>query len=99
MFFLNTRGFAGALFVAAAIPLSATNLVVTSLADSGPGSLRAALEGANAMPPSSYPDISFNVSGVINLASPLTMKRSMFIDGGGRITLNGQFQTQVLVAP
>ncbi len=99
MSLLNSRGFAAALFAAAAIPLSASDLVVTSLADSGPGSLRTALLQANATPPGDYPQISFAVSGVINLTSPLTMNRSMQIDGGGRIILSGQSQTQVLLAP
>ncbi len=44
-------------------------LTVTNLNDSGPGSLREAINCANASP---GPDtISFNVSGIINITSPL----------------------------
>ena len=68
----SIRVFAAGMFLAAAFRLPASDFVVTSLADSGPGSLRAALLQANAM----YPyggHISFSVSGVIKLESPLTV--------------------------
>ncbi len=95
----NIRVFAAGMFVAAAMPSPASDLVVTSLADSGPGSLRAALLQANPTPPSDYPQIFFSVSGVIKLESPLILERSMQIDGGGRIVITGQSRTQVLRVP
>jgi len=98
MSLLNIRLFAAGLFVAAAFRLPASDFVVTSLADSGPGSLRAVLLQANTLPPVSV-QISFSVSGVIKLESPLTVGHGMIIDGGGRIIISGQSQTQVLVAP
>ena len=44
---------------------------VTTLADSGPGSLRAAITSANAASPGSLNTINFSVSGTITLLSDL----------------------------
>jgi len=99
MSFLNTRGLVAALFFVAAFPLAAADLYVTNLADSGPGSLRAALEEGNAASPANYPVFHINVSGVIKLESTLIAKRSVILDGGGKLTLDGQHKTGVLSAP
>lgn len=82
---------------AAAVP----TFVVTSLADSGPGSLREQLEAAKVAAQSGYAEVRFAVSGVINLASPLTLTTrpigpGMLIDGDGQITLNGGNSVQIM---
>ena len=70
------------------------SLVVTTLADSGAGSLRAAINNANAS--SSGATITFNVTGTINLLSALPEitqsvtitgpgASSLAIDGGGAV--------------
>ncbi len=51
--------------------------VVTSLANTGAGSLREALAGAD-------PTITFAVSGTINTLTQLTIARSVVIDGAGQ---------------
>src|SRR5262245_51242247 len=64
-----------------------TTVTVTTLADSGPGSLRDALAGGNRR-------IVFKVGGTIKLASPLHVKPNVTIDGSTApapgITLAGQ---------
>ena len=57
-------------------------LVVTDLADAGPGSLRAAITAADARPPGTSTLIDFNVAGTITLASRLpAIKRPMKVNG------------------
>ena len=57
-------------------------LVVTDLADAGPGSLRAAITAADATPPGTSTLIDFNVAGTITLASRLpAIKRPMKVNG------------------
>ena len=56
--------------------------LVTSLGDSGPGSLRAAITAADATPPGTPTVINFSVNGIITLASPLPdISRPVTIDG------------------
>ena len=66
----------------AVVPAMANTYVVTNTADSGPGSLRAAIAQANANP---GPDvINFNILVVptrINLISSLTITEAVLIDG------------------
>ena len=50
-----------ALSALAAVPLSAASFSVTNINDSGSGSLRAAIESANAMP--GFDQITFNIAG------------------------------------
>ncbi len=57
-------------------------IVVTNLADAGPGSLRAAITAADATPPGTSTLIDFNVTGTIILASGLpAIKRQMKLNG------------------
>lgn len=58
-----------------------TTITVTNLADSGPGSLRAALTAANADSSSLFVDIKFSVVGAIRLSSDLpTVTKAVHID-------------------
>jgi hypothetical protein len=60
----------------------ARTITVTSLASAGPGSLRAAITGANLSLPGRPTLIRFAVRGTITLASPLpAVSRTMTIDG------------------
>ena len=62
---------------------------VTSLADAGPGTLRAAIEAANAAPGADK--ILFAVSGEITLLAPLPeVADALTLIGGGQIVLRGQ---------
>ena len=57
-------------------------IVVSSLASSGPGTLRSALTAANAGPPGASATIRFRVHGTITLFSPLpAVTRPVIIDG------------------
>ena len=69
-----------------------TNPVVSSLLDSGPGSLRAAVTYACAAPV-----ITFSVTGRINLASRILLNQSLTIQGPGaaNLTISGQSQTRI----
>ena len=61
-------------------PYSQT-IVVTSLGDPGPGSLRAAIDSANAAPAGNSTLISFGINGTITLAGPLpAIARKVAID-------------------
>jgi parallel beta-helix repeat protein len=62
-------------------PAYTQTLVVSSLSNAGPGSLRAAILAANATPAGSSILISFSVNGTITLASPLpTIARNVTIN-------------------
>jgi len=85
-----------------AIPLRAlTTVTVTSLADDGPGTLRAAVAASY---PTHTVTLNFAVSGTINLASPLLIPGNELngsgspftIDGGGKITLSGGGHVRVV---
>jgi hypothetical protein len=67
--------------VASATPDSTQTLVVSTLNDAGPGSLRAAILTANASPAGDSTVITFCVNGTITLASGLpTIARNMTIN-------------------
>src|SRR4051794_13770361 len=73
---------------------------VTSLADDGPGTLRAQLLASEQ---TLAPTINFSVTGVINLASSLALRQSrrngLTIDGGGQITISGGGNVRVVDVP
>lgn len=75
---------------AGAPPARAATLTVTSLADSGPGTLREAIAAANAAP---GPDvIDFALAGDVLLASPLppvTDPEGLVIQGAGVVAIDG----------
>ncbi len=64
---------------------------VTTLADSGTGSLRAGLADAAAT------DICFGVQGTITVLSPLQIAQSMTITGSSAVTISGSSQVQIFV--
>jgi parallel beta-helix repeat protein len=62
-------------------PAYSQTVVVTSLSDTGPGSLRAAINSANATPAGNSTLITFATNGTITLASPLpAITRKVTID-------------------
>ena len=76
-----TAGSAVAQASAPRIPTYTQTFVVSSLGDAGPGSLRAAIESANATPAGGSTLIRFGVNGTITLASPLpAIARKVAID-------------------
>jgi hypothetical protein len=85
----------GSAGLAAAFP----TFIVTTLADRGPGSLREQVQAAIAV--SSYAEVRFAVSGVINLESTLfittrPIAQGLVIEGEGRVTLNGGNSVQIM---
>jgi fibronectin-binding autotransporter adhesin len=77
-----------------------TSLVVTTLADSGGGSLREAINTANAVGVGPAPaTITFNISGAIALTSTLpAIDNDFTIDGSGHaITVSGNNAVRVMV--
>ena len=73
-----------------------TTLVVTTLADSGAGSLRAAITNANAS--SGNVTITFAVTGTINFASalpPLTQSMTITGPGAASLTIDGLGDAQL----
>ncbi len=72
---------------------AANTLTVTTLADSGPGSLRATIATA-----ASGDSVVFasGLSGTVALNASLVLDKSLTIDGGRRITLDGSDATRVL---
>jgi parallel beta-helix repeat protein len=65
-------------------------IMVSSLASSGPGTLRSALNAANAGPPGASAAIRFRVHGTITLFSPLpAVSRPVAIDGTSAPTYRG----------
>ena len=62
-------------------PAYSQTIVVTSLSDTGTGSLRAAIDSANAAPAQNSTLISFGINGTITLAGPLpAIARKVTID-------------------
>ena len=82
-----------AVMLATAAPSMAAGPSVTSLADSGPGSLRQAL--VDAAPGDT---ITFSVSGTIRLASELVVDKSVAISGPGaaNLTISGAGVTRIV---
>jgi hypothetical protein len=63
-------------------PAYSQTIVVTSLSDTGAGSLRAAINSANAAPAGNSTLISFGINATIALAGPLpAIGRKVTIDG------------------
>lgn len=88
----------GAGWMVSTIPGLSTRFtnVVTTLADSGPGSLRSAITNVNACDCSSV--ITFALNGAVNLASPLpTITSSVEIIGRGtnQLTISGNNATEI----
>src|SRR5262245_18855049 len=85
-----------ALLALPALPARAAGFTVTTLADSGPGSLRQAIGLANVT--SGADTITFGVSGTIVLASTLpAIADDLAIDGTGQsITISGNNAVQVI---
>lgn len=79
--------------VAWAIPIRAATHTVTSLADSGPGSLRAAINGSPA-----GDSVNFAVTGIITLTSgELVIGRNLTIQGPGasNLTISGNENNRI----
>ena len=66
---------------ASRIPAVASTFTVTSLADTGPGTLRAAINSVNATAPGTSTQISFDINGTITLNGALpTISQKVAID-------------------
>jgi predicted outer membrane repeat protein len=77
------------------LPACASTIIVTSNADDGPNTLRAALAGAN-----DNDTITFAPPGTtITLASTLTVAKNVTIDGSGKpgLTISGNHSVEVFV--
>src|SRR5262249_30599484 len=78
---------------------SQVSLTVSSLADAGPGSLRAALQTADAGSQSDKFTIGFGVTGTIDLQSPLPdLDNTIAIQGPGACSLTIQRDAAFVVA-
>ncbi|MBL8329715.1 MAG: hypothetical protein JNJ71_12750 [Rubrivivax sp.] len=87
---------ASCLLITLAAPAVAETFVVSSLADSGPGSLRQAVAQANANPGLDL--IRFGVSGTIELQTPLDVADDLRIDGGNqRVVISGGDRSTLIV--
>jgi hypothetical protein len=75
-----------------------SSFTVSNLADSGRGSLRDAVAGANANPGADVVQFRKGVSGTIALGSPLFLTSDLTIQGPGAsaVTLDGQGNTQLV---
>ena len=67
------------------------SIEVTSFSDSGAGSLRQAIEDAQA-----GDSISFNSSGTITLSTPLILDKDLEIDGENRVIISGNDLTSII---
>lgn len=72
---------------------AAATLTVTNLDDSGPGSLRATVAAAAA---GDTIEFAPGLDGVIQFGSPLGLLRPVTIDGGRRVTLDGNDSVRLL---
>ncbi len=70
----------------------AATIIVTNLDDSGAGSLRQAIIDAG-----DGDDIDFSVSGTIPLESQIEIDKSLTINGGGNIILDGQSASRIFL--
>lgn len=70
---------------------NASTLTVTSLSDSGAGSLRQAVADASASD-----TVTFAITGKIALTTEITIDKSLTIAGNGQITLDGGGSTRLL---
>jgi predicted outer membrane repeat protein len=86
-------GFCGATLCRIPALAQTCNYTVTTLADSGTGSMRAGLADPNA----TY--ICFGVSGTITLSSALQITNSVTIIASPGLTISGNNQVQILVVP
>ncbi len=94
LFTLCSAALALALSLGAA-PARAASFVVTTLADSGAGSLRQAITDANANPGADT--ITFSVSGTIVLTAVLDIRDTLTIDGAGlSVTISGNNAVPVI---
>jgi Putative Ig domain len=94
LFTLCSAALALALSLGAA-PALAASFVVTTLADSGAGSLRQAITDANANPGADT--ITFSVSGTIVLTAVLDIRDTLTIDGAGQsVTISGNNAVPVI---
>ena len=80
-----------------AVVLPPTSIVVTSLEDTeDEGTLRWAIAQANATSGGKYDEITFGVSGTINLSSNLpSITQTLSIDSDDLVTLSGNYQIYV----
>ena len=77
-------------------PGAVGNLVVTTLADSGDGSLRQAVEMANASPGADKISFDPDLKGVLTLTTgEIEVTAPLTIFGGGRITLSGNNASRI----
>jgi hypothetical protein len=75
-----------------------SSFTVTNLLDSGPGSLRAAIDAANASPGADSIDIADGLKGTISLTSPLSVTEDLTITGSGqaKLTVSGGSATRAM---
>jgi hypothetical protein len=75
-----------------------STVTVTNLLDSGPGSLRAAIDAANAAPGADTIDFAGGLQGTVGLASQLDVTQDLTITGTGenKVVLSGNHATRVL---
>ncbi len=73
--------------------VSATTRVVTSLADFGTGTLREVISNVD---PGDTVEFAPGLTGTITVSSPLFVNRAVTIDGGNRITLDGNDTSRVI---
>jgi hypothetical protein len=76
-----------------------STFTATNLLDSGPGSLRSAIDAANAAPGADVVDFAPALKGAVKLATQLTVTDDLTIVGHGRdkMTLSGNGATRVLL--
>ncbi|HEX7769026.1 MAG TPA: choice-of-anchor Q domain-containing protein [Dokdonella sp.] len=82
-----------------ASPAAAATFTVTSLADSGPGSLRAAVESANATPGGDTIRFQAALAGTISLAAEILVSDALVVEGPGpeALTLSGAGSHRIFV--
>lgn len=82
-----------------AAPAAAATFTVTTLADSGPGSLRAAVAAANAAPGDDTIRFQTGVTGTITLAAEILVSDALVVEGPGPqvLALSGAGAHRILV--